>query len=421
MDFESSFMAQMRGGLTPTGLADSFSLLGKMGGLASGDLEALTPRQPTALSPIDLDTEAFSSLAQNAAKSKRKPDRQTGDGGANTFKAKGNTIYKALGGDDRITVRKSNNTIIAGGGDDFINAKKSKGDNVLKGGGGDDEIIGGGQGDLLVGGGGADLLVIADGKLNKGVSIIKGFKKSDAIAIRDVKKADDFDDLTFKKAGKDTLIRVGKRDIALVQKTKPKALKQRADDFVFGAFEDPGDNTGGGSGGGDDGGNNGGSEGGSGGTLPVLSIGDRAITEGDNGTTTATFTVSLSQAATKTVTVAYATAANTATAGSDYTNSTGTLTFTPGITTQSITVPILGDTVDEVNETFFVSLSNPSQATLGDSQAVGTIVHVVTLRKEFNHMVNWTSPGTRKQEGAAMVAYNLIDFKHLLRDYIQEF
>ena len=94
--------------------------------------------------------------------------------------------------------------------------------------------------------------------------------------------------------------------------------------------------------------------------------------EGNSGTTPYNFTVTLSQASTQTVTVNYATQDGTATlANSDYIQTSGQLTFAPGQTTQTIAVPIVGDTVQELNETFSVDLSNASNATLG-TQATAT-------------------------------------------------
>lgn len=66
-----------------------------------------------------------------------------------------------------------------------------------------------------------------------------------------------------------------------------------------------------------------------------------------------------------------------ATTGSsgDYSGTTGTLSFPPGTTTQTITIPVTGDTTPEASETFFVNLSSPSNAVIGDTQGVGTIVN----------------------------------------------
>src|SRR5690606_35996465 len=88
---------------------------------------------------------------------------------------------------------------------------------------------------------------------------------------------------------------------------------------------------------------------------------------------TATFTVTLSAASGRSVSVNYATSNGTATAGSDYTATSGTLTFTPGQTTKTITVPIANDTQPESSETFTVTLSGASNATIADATGIGTI------------------------------------------------
>ncbi|MCA2572629.1 MAG: VCBS repeat-containing protein, partial [Microcystis sp. M42BS1] len=110
----------------------------------------------------------------------------------------------------------------------------------------------------------------------------------------------------------------------------------------------------------------------------ALSINDVTVTEGDSGTTNAVFTVSLSSAASTVVSVNYATANGTATAGTDYTAiPTTTLTFNPGETSKTITVAVNGDNQVELNETFFLNLSNlqgnGSNVTLADNQGQGTI------------------------------------------------
>src|SRR6185295_16106875 len=109
--------------------------------------------------------------------------------------------------------------------------------------------------------------------------------------------------------------------------------------------------------------------------LPALSVNDVTVTEGNSGTVSATFNVTLSPAAIGTVTVGFATANGTATAGSDYVASSGTLTFNPGDTVKTVTVAVNGDTVVEGNETFFVNLSSPTWATLSDGQGQGTIAN----------------------------------------------
>jgi chitinase len=109
--------------------------------------------------------------------------------------------------------------------------------------------------------------------------------------------------------------------------------------------------------------------------LPALSIADVSVAEGNSGTRTASFTVTLSTASTQTVTATFSTANGTATAGSDYVASTGTVTFAIGVTSQTVSVTVNGDTAPEPNETFVVTLSTPANADLADAQATGTITN----------------------------------------------
>jgi chitinase len=99
-----------------------------------------------------------------------------------------------------------------------------------------------------------------------------------------------------------------------------------------------------------------------------------AVIEGNTGTRTASFTVTLSAASAQTVTVAYATAGGTATAGSDFLSTSGTLTFAPGETGKTIAVQVVGDRLPEPTETFVVTLSGPTNAYIATGQGNGTIV-----------------------------------------------
>jgi hypothetical protein len=90
---------------------------------------------------------------------------------------------------------------------------------------------------------------------------------------------------------------------------------------------------------------------------------------------TATITVTLSAPSAQSITVQYATSNGTATAGSDYTGTSGTLTFAPGQTVQTFSVAVTEDSIDEANETVNLTLSNVTNATLGTpSTATLTIV-----------------------------------------------
>ena len=84
--------------------------------------------------------------------------------------------------------------------------------------------------------------------------------------------------------------------------------------------------------------------------------------------------MSLSSASDSTVSVHYQTVDGTAVAGTNYTTESGTLTFSPGQTTGTISVPILADAANHNAETFTVQLSDPSGSTLGTSSATGTLL-----------------------------------------------
>ncbi len=107
------------------------------------------------------------------------------------------------------------------------------------------------------------------------------------------------------------------------------------------------------------------------GRAPTVSVADAQATEGPGATMD--FAVKLDRALEDTVTVDYATADGTATAGADYTTTSGTLTFAPGDQRKTISVPIAQDAVEDDGETLTLTLSNISGAKLADAQATGTI------------------------------------------------
>ena len=101
-----------------------------------------------------------------------------------------------------------------------------------------------------------------------------------------------------------------------------------------------------------------------------ISIADAEATEGEDRLMR--FRLSLNHIA-KDVTVDYATADGTATAGVDYTATSGSVVLRKGTINKEITVPILSDSVEDDGETFTLTLSNVSGAEIADSEAVGTI------------------------------------------------
>jgi uncharacterized repeat protein (TIGR03806 family) len=113
---------------------------------------------------------------------------------------------------------------------------------------------------------------------------------------------------------------------------------------------------------------------------PTLSIGDAFVTEGNSGTTTLQFTIQASAVGSGSTppvvmdsSVDYTTSAGTATEGIDYEAASGTIQI-PGDSGQvTIDVSVIGDTDIETNETFTITLSSPTNATISQATATGTI------------------------------------------------
>lgn len=109
---------------------------------------------------------------------------------------------------------------------------------------------------------------------------------------------------------------------------------------------------------------------------PTIIIDDVAQVETDSGETVFEIVVSLSNTNVDEVTVDYFTSNGTADAGIDYAFTTGTVTFSPGESTQVIEVVVYGDTEVEDHETFYVNLLNASGAQIGvESRAEVTILN----------------------------------------------
>lgn len=110
---------------------------------------------------------------------------------------------------------------------------------------------------------------------------------------------------------------------------------------------------------------------------PTFTIGDVSIAEGNSGQANLVFTVTLTPAHDEQATIVVSTQDESATAGSDYVSVLGsTLTFSVGQTTQTVAVPVLGDTsTGEGNETFRIALAGASGGTrIGDALGIGTIL-----------------------------------------------
>jgi fibronectin type 3 domain-containing protein len=144
--------------------------------------------------------------------------------------------------------------------------------------------------------------------------------------------------------------------------------------------------------------------------VPTLSINDVALTEGNSGQTAFTFTVTLSEASSKTVTVNWATADGTATAaGGDYVAASGLLTFDPGELAKPIVILVNGDTASELDETFVVNLTNPTNAAIERGQGLGAIQNddapLVPWKYDFGTVTSLVADGyTRVSEATAYSA-----------------
>lgn len=132
--------------------------------------------------------------------------------------------------------------------------------------------------------------------------------------------------------------------------------------------------------------------------VPDLSIDDVTVTEGDGSSpTTAVFTVRLSAATGRTVTVDLATTDGSANQPNDYSAiATTTLTFAPGTTTQTVSVSVVGDTTPELDETFFIQLSNAVGANIATAQGTGTILNDDAWPPTHRAMVTLASPTFRR-------------------------
>ena len=146
--------------------------------------------------------------------------------------------------------------------------------------------------------------------------------------------------------------------------------------------------------------------------LPLINITTSPQTVVEGLATSQVYTVSLNTASTQSITVQYATSNGTATSGSDYTSTTGTLTFNAGITTQIITIPILNDAVNEADETFSLTLSNPTNALLGSTKSVTTTITdtltVSVTTTLSTNVENLALTGTAAIDGTGSLGANVI-------------
>ena len=144
----------------------------------------------------------------------------------------------------------------------------------------------------------------------------------------------------------------------------------------------------------------------------TIIIGDASLSEGNSGSSTLSFTVTRSDR-NGAFTVDFATSSGTATSGSDFTATSGTLTFLAGgSTTQTVSVVVTGDTTVEPNETFIVTLSNvvntAGTAAITDAAGTGTITNDDTTPVAFpaSNSLTSTVKGSITLAGAEIPAFD---------------
>ena len=299
-----------------------------------------------------------------------------GDGQDSITGDAGNDSVDAGNGDDTVSGGIDNDSISAGNGEDSLNG--DAGDDTLNGDGGtdivsgdddNDSILGGEFGDSLLGGAGNDTINGQGGDDNidggDGDDSLKGGANNDIIiggvgndvlngeTGNDELNGEDGNDTAFGGSGNDSLNGGTGNDVLSGQAGNDNLVGGGdADSLNGGAGNDFLTSV----------------------SQSVSIVSSITIaTEGNSGTSNASFLVNLSLPSASTVTVDFATQDGTATAGSDYQAVSGTLTFAPGVTSQTILVPIIGDTLDESDETFTVVLSNPTNVQLGPSSSTATI------------------------------------------------
>ena len=230
---------------------------------------------------------------------------------------------------------------ISGDGNDTLIGNDAA--NLLSGGRGNDILIGGAGDDTLDGGTGSDLFIVGAGEGNDVIDgFVAGAASNDVIDLTGLSSVNSFAQLQALGSdnGTDTTFEFSIDDSLVIRNVTLTSLN--AEDFVL-------------------------ADGGSG----AFQISDASASEADG---TITFTVNRLSGSDGTVTVDYQTANGTAAAPGDYTAASGTLTFAPGETTQTISVTIADDTTVESTETFSVTLSNATGgATIEDGAAVAQI------------------------------------------------
>ncbi|MCZ8202077.1 Calx-beta domain-containing protein, partial [Microcystis sp. LE19-55.1A] len=142
-----------------------------------------------------------------------------------------------------------------------------------------------------------------------------------------------------------------------------------------------------------------------------LSINDITVVEGKDNN--AILTVTVDNPNSQPITFNYTTAPINATANVDYTSKTGTITIAPNTATATISIPILNDNLNEADEAFTVTLSNPVNATINPEGGIGEVIITDTWQSTLtrtlpNNVENLRLIGTNNINGTGNAGNNNI-------------
>ena len=316
-----------------------------------------------------------------------------GDDGADTISGgDGSDMVNGGSGIDSVSGDGGNDTVYGGAGNDLLfgDGGASPGDDVVYGNSGNDRINGGGGNDLLDGGSGDDFIVTAQSQfaiLETNVNVAEGAAGGGTVANFTITLSASLPTATSVNvttvngtaiAGQDyvatSLTLVFNPGVTSLQVSVPligDSITEPTEMFSLMLSNPVGATLGNATATAtilDD-------DIGQPQPLPRISISDASITEGDTGTSSLVFTVTLSAPSASTVTVTATSSDGPAMAGSDYVAGTSLITFTPGMTTATFISTINGDTMNESDETFNVTLSGAVNATILDGMAIGTILN----------------------------------------------
>lgn len=143
---------------------------------------------------------------------------------------------------------------------------------------------------------------------------------------------------------------------------------------------------------------------------PTFTLEDGAVAEGDSGFATLGFPFHLSAPSGKSIVAGYATSNGTAVAGIDYVAGFGSLTIPAGQTSGVISISVLGDTVNEPDETLFLLLTNVLQATSARTVALGVIQNDDAVPGKFDHLAFDPIPPLRLTNAPFRITIRAMDY-----------